>query len=325
MVLVQPQPRARSEHERADRGPPPGDRERQRDGSVDVDLAERPGRHAEDPGVALPQAAHGDRRRGRDGLPDPGLDLLAQRADGHDAVTGLGPQRDTVPAQDVGEGDGQVLRVVGEHAERRGTRLQRAAAARPGHRPEPLQHREPPGGEHLVGGLDGGVEDRHQGAGVVADRAVAEGEPGLLLEPVTGHRQGHVLVVGGSARQRALHERLDGGPDVGPHLGHRAAERVGVPPPEDRGVPVVVEHDELRSDHEQHGDARGQARGRRRQQGGRPLLDRTGGGRRPVGGENAPVHLGERLHREQTRQIAVRHAHPQRSRPPGLPSLPVAR
>jgi hypothetical protein len=126
--------------------------------------------------------------------------------------------------------------------------------SRPGQAAELLEDAEPPGGEHPLGGLGDGVEQARDGAAGLDDRAVGEGEVALLLEAVPGHHQRQVLVVRHPAGEDVPDHRLDVGPDVDPDVGHGLTKSLRMAEAEHRGVRVVVDHDELRTPHEQHGE-----------------------------------------------------------------------
>jgi hypothetical protein len=115
---------------------------------------------------------------------------------------------------------------------------------------------------------DSGVEDGDDAALGVEDGAVAEGEPRLLVESVPAHHQRQVLEERRLPGQAALGQGTDHRPDVGPDLVPPSAERTGMPTAEQSAVGVVVEHHELRTHDEHHGQARRQAEGRGGAQGG---------------------------------------------------------
>ena len=180
-----------------------------------------------------------------------GITLVESSALDADALAGDEPRVLPVGAGEVDEPERAVRPRLGQHAQRRGHGLRGAAVHRPGQAAQLLEDAEPAGGEHPLRRLDDGVDQaRHLPAGL-EDGAEREGEVGLLLVPVPAHHQREVLGVGRAAGEHLGGHAADVVPDVAPDLGGPAPERRGVPVAQERGVGVVVDHDQLGAPHEQ--------------------------------------------------------------------------
>ena len=145
-------------------------------------------------------------------------------------------------------------------------------------------------GEHLAGGLGAGAEHPGDAAGLVAQRAVAEGVPGILGIAVPLHDQVQVLDPGRLAVEGAADQRADVVPDLGPDLPEGPAERRRMAGAEDGPVAVVVEETQLLAPGEEHGLARFQHQLRHDAQAAGPALGRAEGAPAPVQGPDGLGH-----------------------------------
>lgn len=112
-------------------------------------------------------------------------------------------------------------------------------------------------GIDLASRLDDGVHHRHHRAALVPHGAIAEGEVPLFLIPVAVDRQGEVLHEGGFTMERALGNRADHRPRLGPHLVKRTPQRLGLEA-KDGAERIVVKTGEPLAPHQAFGKVRGQ-------------------------------------------------------------------
>jgi hypothetical protein len=108
---------------------------------------------------------------------------------------------------------------------------------------QPLLKREaerlPTLGLNLAGRLGASAEHAGDGARLVADRRVGEGEPGLLVEAATVHHQREVRVVRCIPGQRRGEQGRDVGPDLAPHVAKASADRPRMLGAEDLGTALL--------------------------------------------------------------------------------------
>ena len=218
VVLVELEVRAGAEHE------PPGrtlltrQDQGKDDGGVDLGLAHRTRPGPRQARHEFGQAGHVLRRPGVDDLADVlGDDARRQFRVGPDPLPGdeLRPGL----AVEVDQAERAVGAGAGEHPEHRRHRLGGVPVHRSGEAAQALEHPETSRGQHARGGLHDGVEQPDDGAARLEDRAVGEGEVGLLVEPVPGHDQRQVLVVRRPTREDLGDHGLDVRPHVRPRLG----------------------------------------------------------------------------------------------------------
>src|SRR3984957_12566256 len=115
------------------------------------------------------------------------------------------------------------------------------------------KHGQPPALYHLGGGLADSAEHPSDTAGLIADRAIAEGEVALLGEsgPLEGHRQ--VLEVGGSAASHdPLEHRADYVPRLGPGVAGGLPKRPWMLAGQHRDKAVVIQLNQVRAPEHEH-------------------------------------------------------------------------
>ena len=130
------------------------------------------------------------------------------------------------------------------------------------------------------GGFDDGAEGAADSAVVERERRVREGEGAFIAAVGTFEVAPYVFTQEGVSGERALDQRFDLGPQFGPHLAHRLAERAGMAAAEDGAIGVVIEQDAFRSPCDEHREAGPQHQRERVPQLGRPgggFAQRTGG------------------------------------------------
>jgi hypothetical protein len=94
---------------------------------------------------------------------------------------------------------------------------------------------------HAIGGLNSKVEHAADGAVGHADRARAEGEPGVARRAIPGEREEPVLGRDHFPEQRLFEGQADLRPDLGEHLTRRTSERGRVLGAQELAPAVVVD------------------------------------------------------------------------------------
>ncbi|MNV44670.1 hypothetical protein D3C71_1364380 [compost metagenome] len=123
-------------------------------------------------------------------------------------------------------------------------------------------------GLHPRRGFDDGVHHADHVPVLVAHRAVAEGEGGFFGLAEALEHQRIVFDEGGLARERAVGDGADHGPDLAPDIAERAAQRFGLGA-QDGAEGVVVDSDEFaapdqaarKAGRQHHADGHAQRRG----------------------------------------------------------------
>ncbi len=162
------------------------------------------------------------------------------------------PQGPVVLEQDR-ERERQVRGSAGERAlERFPHVLDRLARGEMGG--EVAKQRQPALADQPVGLLRDHAEHAADPAVIVVERAVGEGVVGLLGKAAALEEQQEAFIPGGlPRREHVLDAGADVGPDLGPHVPRRLAERPRVLCPERHpGVGVVVKEGQVRSPPEPH-------------------------------------------------------------------------
>ena len=164
----------------------------------------------------------------------------------------------------------------------------------PGPRAEVAQGGEAALADDLFGNL---VHRRQHPAdaarrGVVGNRAVGDGEMGLLDEPVPVDLQQDVIHPGRRAAvERGVDQRLQDVPDLRPALLDRLRQGFGMLFSEDRTIGVIVHRNVLRSPPEQQRKPIGEQQTGHHPQARRPVLDRSDRRTRPIVSTHQRAHL----------------------------------
>ncbi len=111
---------------------------------------------------------------------------------------------------------------------------------------------------HLDRRFRDGTEQAGDGVAFVAHRRIGKGEPRRLVVTEPVQRQGQAVAIDGFAAQRALGERSDFIPDLGPDVLEPRAERRRVLVAENLHIGVVIEQAEIRPPGHEHGKFRRQ-------------------------------------------------------------------
>ena len=168
------------------------------------------------------------------------------------------------------------------------------------------QDAEPSLAQHPGRGLAHRRADADHRPGGVAQRAVGVGEVALLEEPVAVARQEQVFRPAGDAVQGVLELRADDRPGLRPGLGARAAEAGGVLGLAEDGLPrIVVEHQEIRSPPDHHGEPGAEAGAEGDLERVRPRRGRPQRGPAPVARPDELGHAAAALEEPQSRVVLV--------------------
>ena len=221
--------------------------------------------------------------------------------------------------QQIEEGEGEILAILGELAADGGDRL---LGARPGELgPEFAQELEAALAQDPLGLLGDDAEHPAHGTGIVGHGAVGEGVVGFLGVAAAFQEEEEALVIGGDTGR---HDGLDAGtdilPDLGPDQVRRRAQRPGLLDAQGRPVGVVAEEGQLRAPGEPHGIARGEHDANDDAQALRPGLGRTQRCGRPVIGAHELAHLAAA--REEVRARGGSPGWRAILQPPGLLAFP---
>jgi hypothetical protein len=206
-------------------------------------------------------------------------------------VAGNAGQAGPAPVARDGQRGETVVDFAVQHARHAQLEPQQGAAGTDGvvggrQRAQRVRHRQFECGAALglnaVRRLDDGAIHAGDAAVAVVQRRIREREPRLLAKAVTLHRERQVFEVRGFVGQRAVDDGHEVGPDLGPDLLERRAERGRMLGAEDRGVGVVVQEAQVRSPGDEHRERGADGHRHGGGQFGRPGFRRTERRRVPV-------------------------------------------
>ncbi len=176
--------------------------------------------------------------------------------------------------------------------DRRGELARRGDRAGVAHASAEIAQRPQPAlADHALGRLRADDQNAADATGLVPDRAVGEGEVGLLDVPVPLHDEQQIVRPGRLPAQHHLGvQRAHHIPDLRPALHAALPQRARMLGPENRHVAVVVKLDGVGTPPDGHGEARLGADADRGSEALRPAIARSERGGGPVLGADVRAH-----------------------------------